>query len=481
MVVERETVRDIPKKADNMSEWYTAVALKAELADYTPIRGFMAIRPYGYALWEAIQSWLDRRFKETGHMSAYFPLLIPESFLQKEAEHVEGFAPQVAWVTRGGDEELAERLVVRPTSEAIILPMYAKWIQSYRDLPVLLLQWNSVVRWEKSTRLFLRTSEFLWHEGHTAHRTEDDADSECRLILGIYKQLLEEIMAIPVLVGTKPPSERFAGATNTYTLEALMPDGQAIQAGTSHFLGQNFAKAFNVKFLDSDNQEKYIWSTSWAVSTRLIGTLIMAHGDDRGLVLPPKMAPYEVVIVPILGKQEDPQVLAAARALAERLRGRFRVRLDDREAYTPGWKFNEWELRGVPVRVEIGPRDVASSQVVLVRRTGLTKDAVSTDAAPEAIATALNEIQQEMYSRAKVYLDSHTTAAATLDEAVERLQERRGFVKVGWCERQECEDTLREKSGASPRVIPLDERPSGETCVVCGRPATVWMYWARAY
>ncbi len=481
MVVERETVRDIPKKADNMSEWYTAVALKAELADYTPIRGFMAIRPYGYALWEAIQSWLDRRFKETGHMSAYFPLLIPESFLQKEAEHVEGFAPQVAWVTRGGDEELAERLVVRPTSEAIILPMYAKWIQSYRDLPVLLLQWNSVVRWEKSTRLFLRTSEFLWHEGHTAHRTEDDADSECRLILGIYKQLLEEIMAIPVLVGTKPPSERFAGATNTYTLEALMPDGQAIQAGTSHFLGQNFAKAFNVKFLDSDNQEKYIWSTSWAVSTRLIGTLIMAHGDDRGLVLPPKMAPYEVVIVPILGKQEDPQVLAAARALAERLRGRFRVRLDDREAYTPGWKFNEWELRGVPVRVEIGPRDVASSQVVLVRRTGLTKDAVSTDAAPEAIATALTEIQQEMYSRAKVYLDSHTMAAATLDEAVERLQERSGFVKVGWCERQECEDTLREKSGASPRVIPLDERPSGEACVVCGRPANVWMYWARAY
>ncbi|MGH2348807.1 MAG: proline--tRNA ligase [bacterium] len=480
MVVERDAVKEIPKKADNMSEWYTAVALKAELADYSPVRGFMAIRPYGYALWEGIQSWLDRRFKETGHVTAYFPLLVPESFLQKEAEHVEGFAPQVAWVTYGGDEKLAERLAVRPTSEAIILPMYAKWIQSYRDLPVLLLQWNSVVRWEKSTRLFLRTAEFLWHEGHTAHRTEADADAECRLILGIYKKLLEEVLAIPVLVGTKPSSERFAGAENTYTLEALMPDGQAIQAGTTHFLGQNFAKAFDVKFLDSDNQEKYIWSTSWAVTTRLIGTLIMAHGDDRGLVLPPKIAPYEVVIVPILGKADE-TVLHAATALAETLRERFRVKLDDRDAYTPGWKFNEWELRGVPVRVEIGPRDVAAGQIVLVRRTGKTKDTVSLAAAPEAIATALNEIQQELYDQGKIYLDRHTSHAATLDEAVRALQARTGFVKVGWCERQECEDTLREKTGASPRVIPLDEQPSGEKCVVCGRPAKVWVYWARAY
>src|SRR5574341_1776293 len=383
MATDRETVTRIPKRDEDFSEWYTAVALKAELADYSPVRGFMAIRPYGYALWEGIQAWLDRRFKETGHMNAYFPLLVPESFLQKEAEHVEGFAPQVAWVTHGGTEKLSERLAVRPTSEAIILPMYAKWIQSYRDLPILLLQWNSVVRWEKATRLFLRTAEFLWHEGHTAHRTAEDADAECRLILGIYRQLLEEVMAIPVLVGTKPPSERFAGATNTYTLEALMPDGQAIQAGTSHFLGQNFAKAFNVKFLDRDNQEKYIWSTSWAVSTRLLGTLIMAHGDDRGLIVPPKMAPYEVVIVPILGKGEA-TVLTAARTMAERLRGRFRVHLDDRDAYTPGWKFNAWELRGVPVRLEIGPRDVAARQVVLVRRTGLTKDTVSMDAVPEA-------------------------------------------------------------------------------------------------
>ncbi|MBI2201020.1 MAG: proline--tRNA ligase, partial [Armatimonadetes bacterium] len=314
MVQDRQSVTQIPKRDENFSEWYTQVALRAELADYAPIKGFMAIRPYGYAIWEAIQAWLDRRFKETGHMNAYFPLLLPESLLQKEAEHVEGFAPQVAWVTQGGDEQLSERLAVRPTSEAIILPMYAKWIQSYRDLPVLILQWNSVVRWEKSTRLFLRTAEFLWHEGHTAHRTAEEADQECRLILGIYKELLEDVLAIPVLVGIKPPRERFAGADNTYTLEALMPDGQAIQAGTSHYLGQKFAKAFNVKFLDSDNQEKYIWSTSWAVSTRLIGTLIMAHGDDHGLMLPPKIAPYQIVIVPILGK-DDGKVLPAAKDL----------------------------------------------------------------------------------------------------------------------------------------------------------------------
>ena len=317
MATPKDTAPQIPKRDTDFSEWYTAVALRAELADYTPVRGFMAIRPYGYALWEGIQSWLDRKFKETGHVNAYFPLLVPESYLQKEAEHVEGFAPQVAWVTHGGDEKLTERLAVRPTSEAIILPMYAKWIQSYRDLPILLLQWNSVVRWEKATRLFLRTAEFLWHEGHTAHRTSEEADAECRLILNIYRELLEDVLAIPVLTGIKPPSERFAGADTTYTLEALMPDGQAIQAGTSHFLGQNFAKAFGVKFLDSDNVEKYIWSTSWAVTTRLIGTLILAHGDDKGLVLPPRIAPYQLVIVPILGK-DDGAVLAASRSSLKR-------------------------------------------------------------------------------------------------------------------------------------------------------------------
>lgn len=479
MSQEHEAVGQIPKREDNFSEWYTAVALRAELADYSPVRGFMAIRPYGYALWEGIQAWLDRRFKETGHMNAYFPLLLPESLLQKEAEHVEGFAPQVAWVTHGGDEKLTERLAVRPTSEAIILPMYAKWIQSYRDLPLLLLQWNSVVRWEKSTRLFLRTAEFLWHEGHTAHRTAEEADQECRLILEIYRKLLEDVLAIPVLVGTKPPSERFAGADNTYTLEALMPDGQAIQAGTSHYLGQKFAKAFNVKFLDSDNQEKYIWSTSWAVSTRLIGTLIMAHGDDRGLVLPPKIAPYEVVIIPILGK-DDAAVLPAARELAAALRTRFRVKLDDRDSYTPGWKFNEWELRGVPVRLEIGPRDVSAGKTVLVRRTGGAKQSVSLDGIADTVAAALEEIQTELYQRGKAYLDAHTADATTFDELVRLMERLQGFVKIGWCETQRCEDAIREKTGASPRVIPLDDQATG-TCVVCGNQAKVWVYYARAY
>ncbi len=479
MATEREAVTQIPKRDENFSEWYTAVALKAELADYSPVRGFMAIRPYGYALWEGMQAWLDRRFKETGHMNAYFPLLVPESFLQKEAEHVEGFAPQVAWVTHGGTEKLSERLAVRPTSEAIILPMYAKWIQSYRDLPLLLLQWNSVVRWEKATRLFLRTAEFLWHEGHTAHRTSEDADQECRLILGIYRDLLEAVLAIPVLTGIKPPSERFAGADNTYTLEALMPDGQAIQTGTSHFLGQNFAKAFNVKFLDSDNQEKYIWSTSWAVTTRLIGCLIMAHGDDRGLVLPPQIAPYQVVVVPILGK-DGARVLAAAKDLASALGTRFRVKLDDRDALTPGWKFNEWELRGVPVRLEVGPRDVAARQVVLVRRTGGSKQPVPMDQVADVVAKALDEIQADLFARGKSYRDSHTTMAETVDGMVRALAEVKGFVKVGWCESQECEDTIRGKTGASPRVIPLDEKMSGK-CVVCGKPAKVWVYYARAY
>jgi prolyl-tRNA synthetase len=476
---EREAGSALPKRSENFSEWYTQVALRAELADYTPVRGSMAIRPYGYAIWEGIQNYLDRRFKATGHVSAYFPLLIPESFLQKEAEHVEGFAPQVAWVTHGGQEELAERLAVRPTSEAIILPMYAKWIQSYRDLPVLLLQWNSVVRWEKATRLFLRTAEFLWHEGHTAHRTMEDADAECRLILGIYKDLIEDVLAIPVLSGIKPPSERFAGADNTYTLEALMPDGQAIQAGTSHFLGQNFAKAFNVKFLDSDNQEKYIWSTSWAVTTRLIGSLIMAHGDDKGLILPPRIAPFQVVIVPILGR-DDTVVVPAADALAEQLGARYRVKLDDREAYTAGWKFNEWELRGAPLRIEVGPRDVVSRQVVISRRIAARKETLPIEGLEDTLGGILDEIQDELLARGRAYLTTHTTAAATLDELIRAVEEVKGFVRVAWCGMQSCEDTIRERTGASPRVIPLDDRPSG-ACPVCGMPSKHSVYYARAY
>jgi prolyl-tRNA synthetase len=472
-------VKEIPSKAEQFSDWYTAVCLKAELADYSPVRGCMVIRPYGYALWEGIQRWLDERFKATGHVNAYFPLFVPESYLKREAEHVQGFAPQVAWVTHGGDEALAERLAVRPTSEAIILPMYARWIQSYRDLPVLLLQWNSVVRWEKATRLFLRTAEFLWHEGHTAHATLEEADRECRTILEIYRQLLEDVLAIPVLVGKKPSSEKFAGADWTYTLEALMPDGQAIQAGTSHFLGQNFARAFNVKFLDRDNTEKYVWSTSWAVTTRLIGSLVMAHGDDRGLALPPRIAPIQVVIVPIPGKEGE-KVLAAARALADRLNRVARVRLDDRDEYTPGWKFNDWEMRGVPLRLEIGPRDVAARQAVMVRRSGGPKETVSLDDIEARVAAALDEVQRALFDAARAFRDSHMVEAETLEAAEVAIRDRRGFVRTRWCGDQACEDTLRERTGASPRVIPLDDAPGG-ACLVCGRAATATVYYARAY
>ncbi len=472
-------VKEIPGKADNLADWYTAVALKAELADYSPVRGCMVIRPYGYALWEGMQRWLDERFKATGHANAYFPVFVPESLLKKEAEHVEGFAPECAWVTHGGDEELAERLAVRPTSEAIIMPMYAKWIQSYRDLPLLLLAWNSVVRWEKATRLFLRTTEFLWHEGHTAHATLEDADRECLTILEIYRQLLEDVLAMPVLVGRKPASEKFAGADWTYTLEALMPDRQAIQAGTSHFLGQNFAKAFGVKFLDRDNVEKFVWTTSWAVSTRLIGALIMAHGDDRGLGLPPRIAPVQVVIVPIFGK-DAAGVRAAAQQLAGRLGKVARVRLDDRDEYTPGWKFNDWEMRGVPVRLEIGPRDVAARAAVLVKRTGGGKVTVSWEGIEQVVTAALDDVQRSYFSGAKAFLEAHTVEAATLEQLEEAIRERRGFVRTGWCQAQACEDVIRERTGASPRVIPLDDEPDG-SCLACGKPSTATVYYARAY
>ncbi len=474
-----DDVKSLPRKAEAFSDWYTAVCLRAELADYSPVRGMMVIRPYGFALWEGIQRWLDARFKATGHMNAAFPVLVPEGLLKQEAAHVQGFAPQVAWVTQGGDEPLAERLAVRPTSEAIMMPMYAKWIQSYRDLPVLIVQWNSVVRWEKATRLFLRTTEFFWHEGHTAHRTGEEADAECRLILNIYREFVETVLAIPVLTGKKPASERFAGADLTYTVEALMPDSQAIQAGTSHFLGQNFGRAFNVKFLDQDNQEKYVWTTSWAISTRIIGALIMAHGDDKGLALPPQIAPYQVVVVPILGK-DGVAVQEHAARLAARLGERVRVKLDDREQHTPGWKFNEWEMRGVPVRLEIGPRDIARRQVVLARRTGGEKESVSEDGLIDTMERILGEVQATLLDRARRFLEEHIVDAQSVDEIAALIEDRRGFVRVGWCEGQTCEDTIRERTGASPRVTPLDDQPQG-TCIVCGQPSKATVYYARAY
>ncbi|RQD69609.1 MAG: proline--tRNA ligase, partial [Tindallia sp. MSAO_Bac2] len=364
---EKDFVKEITSREEDYSQWYVDVILKTEMVDYAPVKGCMVIRPYGYTLWENMQSRLDKRIKDTGHKNAYFPLFIPESLLQKEADHVEGFAPEVAWVTQGGSEKLTERLVVRPTSETIICSMYAKWIQSYRDLPVLINQWCNVVRWEKTTRPFLRTSEFLWQEGHTAHRTEEEAQEETLKMLEVYRDFVENDLAIPVIRGRKTEREKFAGALKTYTIEALMGDGRALQAGTSHNLGQHFAKVFDITFLDQDDQLKYVWQSSWGVSTRLIGAIIMVHGDDRGLRLPPVVAPVQVIVVPIMPKKTREQVLPKAREIMDRYRDKIRMEMDERD-YSPGWKFNEWEMKGVPLRMEIGPKDLEKGHVVLVRR-----------------------------------------------------------------------------------------------------------------
>lgn len=473
-------VKEIPSKARQFSEWYTAVVLKAELADYSPVRGCIVVRPYGYTIWELIQQGLDRRFKATGHTNAYFPLFIPQSFLAREAQHVEGFAPEVAWVTRGGGEELAEPLAVRPTSETIIGHMYARWIRSYRDLPVLINQWCNVVRWERATRPFLRTMEFLWQEGHTAHRTAEEAEAEARQMLEVYRDFVETDLAIPVLSGRKPESEKFPGAERSYTIEALMPDGQALQSGTSHNLGQNFARAFDIKFLDSDNTEKHAFTTSWGISWRVLGGMIMVHGDDRGLVLPPRVAPFQVVIVPILTGAAREDVLAAAREIAGRLgKADVRLRLDERTEVTPGWKFNDWEMRGVPLRIEVGPRDLAQRQAVLVPRAGGARRAVPLESLETAVRGALEGVHGELYARARAYLDEHIVSASSVAELVSAIAERRGFVRVLWCGADACERTLRRDSGASPRVI-TDEKADGR-CLVCGAPAQHVAYYARAY
>jgi prolyl-tRNA synthetase len=492
---------EVPSKQDAFSEWYTAVVLKAELADYAPVRGCMVIRPYGYSLWENMREGLDRRFRATGHVNAYFPLFVPESLLKKEAEHVKGFAPQVAWVTIGGDEELTERLALRPTSEAIICSMYSKWVKSYRDLPVLINQWCNIVRWEKSTRLFLRTREFLWQEGHTCHRTEEEGEVETLKILDLYRDFAENDMAIPVIAGRKPESEKFPGAKATYGIEALMPDGQALQAGTSHNLGQFFSRAFDIKFLDADNTEKFAWGTSWGVSTRLIGGLIMTHGDDSGLVLPPRLAPVQVVIVPILFGKEDDKVLAKARALHDLLAAHVRVHLDARPDVTPGWKYNDWEMRGVPLRLEIGPKDIAKNQVVLKPRvsfgdtvgtrfgivspTGGSGHVSGKQFVPEAglidtNKTQLAAVQKALFEKAKAFQDSRISDASSLDEFTRKLAEKPGFVRIHWCGDRKCEDEIRVKTGTTPRVIPLHE-PSKGKCLVCGAETDTVIYYARAY
>jgi prolyl-tRNA synthetase len=482
---EQTLEKGITRRAEDFAAWYNDVVLKAELADYSPVRGCMVIRPRGYRIWELMQRALDDLFKETGHENAYFPLFIPQSFLAREAEHVEGFSPQLAVVTHGGGKELEEPLVVRPTSETIIYAMLAKWIQSYRDLPVLLNQWANVVRWEMRTRLFLRTTEFLWQEGHTAHATAEEAEAEARTILGLYRRFMEEWMAMPVLTGQKTDAEKFAGAARTYSCEALMQDNRALQAGTSHFLGQNFARAFGVEFQTAQGDMDYVWSTSWGISTRLIGGLVMTHGDDVGLVCPPRLAPLQVIVVPIWKSDTDSgSVLEAARRVEQALKeGGIRVDLDDRESLTPGAKYYYWELRGVPIRLEVGPRDVAQGQVVLARRTG-GKGPVPAGSVLEAVKSALEEIQAGLLQRARERREANSVRNVDRDQLVEYLESGGGFAYGGFCGSPRCEAEVKELTKATIRVLPDPEfrsDPPPASCAWCGGKAVAEAVWARAY
>ena len=472
----------ITPRATDYSQWYIDIVVNAKLADYSPVKGCMVIRPRGYAIWERIQQGMDGLFKETGHVNAYFPLLIPESFMKKEAEHVEGFAPELAVVTHGGGEKLEEPLVIRPTSETIIWSMYKKWIQSYRDLPLLINQWCNVLRWEKRTRLFLRTAEFLWQEGHTAHATSQEAEEETLRMLGVYRMFAEEYLALPVLAGVKTDSEKFAGAVRTYCIEALMQDRKSLQAGTSHFLGQNFARAFDVTFQTKDKTVDHVWATSWGSSTRLIGALIMAHSDDKGLVVPPRVAPVEVVIVPIFKNDTREAVTAFARRLYDELKGSFRVVLDDDDQNTPGWKFSEYEVQGVPVRVEVGPRDMEKNQVVAVRRDTGEKAMVPVGEAAEALRTLLQSIQSSLFQRALKFRTESTFRVHTWDEFKKLIDEPGGFLEAGWCGDAACEARVKEETKATIRLLPLERKETGGVpCVVCGKAARDIAVFGRAY
>jgi prolyl-tRNA synthetase len=474
-------VTEITPRSQDFSRWYLDVVRRAELADYSPVKGLMIIRPYGYAIWELIQQAFDRRFKATGHVNAYFPLLIPESLLTKEAEHVEGFAPQVAYVTHGGGEELEERLIIRPTSEAIFGTMYAKWIQSWRDLPILINQWANVVRWEKVTRPFLRTTEFLWQEGHTAHETEAEAEEETLKILELYKECVETELAMPVVTGRKSESEKFAGALRTYSIEALMGDGRALQAGTSHNLGQNFAKAFDIKFQARDKSVQYVWGTSWGVSTRLVGGVIMTHGDDSGLVLPPNVAPYQVVIVPIPRGNWQETVLPKAREIQQQLAAAgIRVTLDARDAYTPGWKFAEWELRGVPLRLEIGPKDIEKAAVLVARRDTREKASIPMEGLANSVRDLLARIQRELFDRAVAFRDERTQRVGDYQAFRNVMEGRPGFVIAPWCGSIDCEAQIKADTQATIRNMPSAAPPSGR-CVRCDQTAQAEAWFAKAY
>ena len=473
-------VTEITPRSQDFSRWYIDVVRRAELADYSPVKGCMVIRPYGYAIWELIQQALDREIKRTGHVNAYFPLFIPESLLMKEAEHVEGFAPQVAYVTHGGGEELEEKLVVRPTSEAIIGTMYAKWVQSWRDLPILLNQWANVVRWEMRPRLFLRTTEFLWQEGHTAHATQAEAMAEVlRILHEVYADAVERVLAIPVLRGRKSAAERFPGAVETFTLEALMRDGKALQSATSHYLGQRFSEAYGVTYTDAAGAQQHPYGTSWGASTRLIGGLIMAHGDDRGLRLPPAVAPVQAVVVPV---GNDPGVAEAAASLCAAIRAAgVRAHLDDRDHVRPGAKYHEWELRGVPLRIELGPRDLAAGRAVVVRRDSAARREMSLDRLPGLVGGMLDEVQASLFADALTFRDSRTLRPSGYAQMRDFLAVAGGMAVAPWCGDAACERRVKDETKATIRCLPVDRGWSGGDCIVCGRAATEEATWAQAY
>ncbi len=472
--LEQITPRDV-----DFAQWYTDIVKNADLTDYSSVKGCMIIRPYGYAIWENIQKIMDKKFKETGHENVYMPMFIPESLLNKEKEHVEGFAPEVAWVTHGGNEPLPERLCVRPTSETLFCEHFKKIINSYRDLPVLYNQWCSVVRWEKTTRPFLRTREFLWQEGHTMHATAQEAREETLRMLNVYASVCENDLAMPVIKGPKTPSDKFAGAEDTYAIEALMHDGKALQAGTSHYFGDGFAKAFDITYKSKDNVDVHPHQTSWGTTTRLIGAIIMTHGDDNGLVLPPAVAPIQVVIVPVAQHKEG--VLEKANELKKRLEKDFRVKLDDSEN-SPGWKFAEYEMKGVPVRIEIGPRDIEANKCVICTRHNLEKSEADLDNLEAAVAEKLGEVRDGLYAKALENREKHTYSCTTIDEIKQALEKNGdGFVKAMWCGSEECEDSVKAQTGVGSRCIPFDQEQLSDKCVCCGRPAKKLVYWGKAY
>ena len=472
-------VKEITNIDEDFARWYTDIVLKAELADYADTKGCIAIKPYGYAIWENIQEYADQRFKETGVENVYFPVLIPESLLQKEKDHVEGFAPEVAWVTEAGGEKLEERLCIRPTSETVISTMYSKWLSSWRDLPFVYNQWCNVLRWEKETRPFLRSREFLWQEGHTIHETEKEAIDRTLQMLDIYANVAEDLLAIPVIKGIKTESEKFAGAVSTYTIESMMRDGRALQSATSHYFGQNFSKPFDIKFQNREGKDEYPYQTSWGCTTRLIGAIIMAHGDNRGLKLPPKVAPVQVAIVPIAQHKEG--VLDKAFELKQELSKEFRVKIDDRDKYSPGYKFNYWEMKGVPVRVEMGPRDIENGECILARRDTGEKETVKLENLNETISKLLDEIHSNMFEMCKKRMEEKTTVALNMEEFKDNMEKDQGFIKAMWCGKEECEDKIRELTGAKSRCIPYNEEKLSEKCVCCGEHAEHMVVWGRQY